>query len=87
MAAFCALVLVDRGLVGLDDAIGRFYAGLLGGGQLDGVRLIVAETVAAMTAARCTHTTLGLAEAYVTRRMGDHDRADAMDAAVRAALH
>lgn len=29
---------------------------------------------------------LGLAEAYVTRRMGDHDRADAMDAAVRAVL-
>jgi hypothetical protein len=29
---------------------------------------------------------LGLAEAYVTRRMGDLDRADAMDAAVRAAL-
>jgi CubicO group peptidase (beta-lactamase class C family) len=29
---------------------------------------------------------LRLAEAYVTRRMGDHDRADAMDAAVRAAL-
>ena len=29
---------------------------------------------------------LGLAEAYVTRQMGTHDRADAMDAAVRAAL-
>jgi transposase len=29
---------------------------------------------------------LGLAEAYVTRRTADHDRADAMDAAVRAAL-
>jgi CubicO group peptidase (beta-lactamase class C family) len=29
---------------------------------------------------------LGLAEAYVTRHMGDHDRAEAMDAAVRAAL-
>jgi CubicO group peptidase (beta-lactamase class C family) len=29
---------------------------------------------------------LGLAEAYVTRRMGDHERADALDAAVRAAL-
>ena len=27
---------------------------------------------------------LGLAEAYVTRRMADHDRAEAMDAAVRA---
>jgi CubicO group peptidase (beta-lactamase class C family) len=29
---------------------------------------------------------LGLAEAYVTPRMGDHARADALDAAVRAAL-
>jgi CubicO group peptidase (beta-lactamase class C family) len=29
---------------------------------------------------------LGLAEAYVTRRIADHDRADAMDAALRAAL-
>lgn len=29
---------------------------------------------------------LGLAEAYVTRQMGDHVRAEAMDAAVRAAL-
>ena len=29
---------------------------------------------------------LGLAEAYVTRRMGTHDRADAFDAALRAAV-
>jgi hypothetical protein len=29
---------------------------------------------------------LGLAEAYVTRHMGGHDRADTMDAAVRATL-
>jgi hypothetical protein len=29
---------------------------------------------------------LGTAEAYVTRHMGDHDRADAMDAALRAAV-
>jgi hypothetical protein len=29
---------------------------------------------------------LGLAEAYVTRQMGTHDRADVMDGAVRAAL-
>jgi hypothetical protein len=29
---------------------------------------------------------LGLAEAYVTRLMRDHDRSDAMDAAIRAAL-
>jgi hypothetical protein len=27
-----------------------------------------------------------LAEAYVTRQMGDHERSDAMDAAIRAAL-
>jgi len=29
---------------------------------------------------------LGLAEAYVTRSMGDHDRAESMDAAIRAVL-
>jgi hypothetical protein len=29
---------------------------------------------------------LRLAEAYVTRHMGDHSRADAMDAAMRAAF-
>jgi hypothetical protein len=29
---------------------------------------------------------LGFAEAYVTRQMGTHDRADVMDGAVRAAL-
>ena len=31
--------------------------------------------------------TLGLAEACVTRRMGSHERAESMDAAIRAALH
>jgi hypothetical protein len=29
---------------------------------------------------------LGLAEAHITRQMGTHNRADAMDAALRAAL-
>lgn len=33
-----------------------------------------------------TDPALGLAEAYVTRQMGEHDRSDAMDAAVRAAI-
>jgi hypothetical protein len=29
---------------------------------------------------------LGIAEAYVTRHMADHERADAMDAALRDAV-
>jgi hypothetical protein len=29
---------------------------------------------------------LGLAQGYVTRQMGGHERADAMDAALRAAV-
>lgn len=33
-----------------------------------------------------TGPTLGLAEAYVTRRLGTPDRADALDAALRAAI-
>jgi CubicO group peptidase (beta-lactamase class C family) len=102
-------------------AVARFFAGLLAGGELDGVRLLAPETVAAMTAGELSAVdvvlgeaitwglgvwidvdgygmgglggslamadpVLGLAEAYVTRRMGDHDRAEALDAAVRAAL-
>jgi CubicO group peptidase (beta-lactamase class C family) len=34
---------------GTADAIARFYAGLLSGGELDGVRIVAAQTVAAMT--------------------------------------
>ena len=106
---------------GTAEAVARFYAGLLAGGELDGVRLVSPETVAAMSAVQLTgpdvlleddvtwglgvrvdhdgfgmgglggslglaDPALGLAEAYVTRRMGDHARAEAMDAAVRAAL-
>ena len=35
-------------------AVARFYAGLIGGGELDGVRLVSADTVAAMTAGELT---------------------------------
>lgn len=101
--------------------LARFFAGLLGGGELDGVRLVAEATVAAMTAGELTAVDkvfgeevtwglgvwvepdgfgmgglggslamadpeLGIAEAYVTRAMGDHDRADAMDAALRSAV-
>jgi CubicO group peptidase (beta-lactamase class C family) len=102
-------------------AVARFYAGLVAGGELDGVRLVLPATIDAMTAGELTgpdlvfeeprtwglgvwvepdgygmgglggslgmaDPELGLAEAYVTRFIRDHDRADAMDAAVRAAL-
>ena len=101
--------------------VARFFAGLLGGGELDGVRLVSPESVARMSAGELTaidalldeevtwgfgvwvdddgygmgglggalamtDPELGLAYAYVTRRMGTHERAEAMDAAVRAAL-
>ena len=101
--------------------LARFFAGLLAGGKLDGVRLVSPSTVAAMTAGELTAVDnvlgeeitwglgvwvepdgfgmgglggslamadpeLGIAEAYVTRTMADHDRAEAMDAALRAAL-
>jgi CubicO group peptidase (beta-lactamase class C family) len=106
---------------GTADAVARFYAGLVNGGELDGTRLVSPAVVDAMTAGEMTafdllleeevtwglgvgvdedgygmgglggsiglaDPKLGLAEAYVTREMGTHDRADAMDAAVRAAL-
>jgi CubicO group peptidase (beta-lactamase class C family) len=106
---------------GTARAIARFYAGLVAGGELDGVRLVSPATVSTMTAGEMTahdrlleeeetwglgvwvdhdgygmgglggslgmaDPALGLAEAYVTRQMGDHERSDAMDAAIRAAL-
>jgi CubicO group peptidase (beta-lactamase class C family) len=106
---------------GTARAVARFYAGLVGGGQLDGVRIVSPATVSAMTAGELTaydrlleqeetwglgvwvdregygmgglggslgmaDPALGLAEAYVTRQMGDHERADAMDASIRVAL-
>ena len=102
-------------------AVARFYAGLIGGGELDGVRLVSADTVAAMTAGELTahdvvldeeitwglgvwvdndgfgmgglggslgmaDPALGVAEAYVTRHLAGHERAEAVDAALRAAL-
>ncbi|HET6867369.1 MAG TPA: serine hydrolase domain-containing protein [Solirubrobacteraceae bacterium] len=102
-------------------AVARFYAGLLAGGELEGVRLFSPGIVEAMTAGEMTgpdlvfedqatwglgvaidsdgyglgglggslgwaDPQLGLAEAYVTRLMRDHGRAEAMDAAIRAAL-
>ena len=101
--------------------IARLYAGLVAGGELDGVRLVSPETVAAMRAGeRTDHDVLlgedvtwglgvwvdhdgfgmagiggslgmadpdtGLAEAYVTRQMGGHDRCGLVDEALRAAL-
>jgi CubicO group peptidase (beta-lactamase class C family) len=101
--------------------VARFFEGLRAGGVLDGVRLVAAETVAAMSAGELrafdavigdemcwglgvwvapdgwgmggaggslgmTDPPLGLAEAYVTRQMGSHDRADALDAGLREAL-
>jgi CubicO group peptidase (beta-lactamase class C family) len=106
---------------GTAEAVARFYAGLLNGGESGGVRLVSREIVDAMIAGERTATDLlleeevtwglgvgvdrdgygvgglggslglgdpelGLAESYVTRQMGTHDRADAMDASVRAAL-
>jgi len=106
---------------GTATAVARFYAGLAGGGALDGVRLVSPETVAAMTRGELTAVdsfigdertwglgvgidadgfgmgglggslgladpALGLAEAYVTRHMAGHDRADLVDAALRSAL-
>jgi CubicO group peptidase (beta-lactamase class C family) len=101
--------------------IARFYAGLLGGGRLDGVRVLAERTVAEMTSAQASgpdrllgeHATWGLgvgladggwgmggiggsigwadpahglAWAYVTTRMGDHERALAVERALLAAL-
>ena len=106
---------------GTAAGVGRFYAGLVRGGELDGVRLVSPETVAAMTKGELTgrdvlldqeiawglgvwidhdgfgmgglggslalaDPALGLAEAYVTRHMAGHERAESMDAALRAAL-
>jgi len=106
---------------GTAEAVARFYAALLNGGELAGVRLVSREIIDAMIVGELTEVdllleeeatwglgvgvdgdgygmgglggslgladpALGLAEAYVTRQMGTHDRADAMDAAVRAAL-
>lgn len=106
---------------GTAAAVARFYAGLLGRGELDGVRLVSSETVAEMTKGELTardvlldqeitwglgvwvdydgfgmgglggslglaDPALGIAEAYVTRHLGKLDRAEAMDAALRAAL-
>jgi CubicO group peptidase (beta-lactamase class C family) len=97
------------------------YAGLLAGGELDGVRLVSPETVAAMTRGELTardvllgaritwglgvwvdhdgfgmgglggslgmaDPELGLAEAYVTRHLAGHDRAEAMDSGLRSGL-
>jgi len=106
---------------GTATALARFFAGLLAGGELEGVRLVAPSCVAAMTAGELTardavfgeevtwglgvwvdtdgfgmgglggslamaDPELGLAEAYVTRTMGEHDRFELMDAALRAAL-
>ena len=113
---------VTPGFQTVRDAVARFYAGLVAGGELNGVRLVSPATIDAMTAGEMTagemtgpdlvfeartwglgvwvepdgygmgglggslgmaDPELGLAEAYVTRFIRDHD---AMDAAVRAAL-
>jgi CubicO group peptidase (beta-lactamase class C family) len=106
---------------GTAAAVARFYAALLAGGELDGVRLVSPRVVTSMTCGELTsedfllgdRRTWGLgvwvdfdgfgmgglggsigmadpaisvAQAYVTRKLADHDRATAMDAALRAAL-
>jgi CubicO group peptidase (beta-lactamase class C family) len=106
---------------GTAAALARFYAGLLAGGELDGVRLVSPETVAAMTRGELTardvllghvitwglgvwvdhdgfgmgglggslamaDPQLGLSQAYVTRRLAGHERAEAMDASVRSVV-
>jgi CubicO group peptidase (beta-lactamase class C family) len=106
---------------GTAAAVARFYAGLLAGGELDGVRLVEPGTVEAMTRGELTSRDVlldrevtwglgvqvddegfgmggiggslgladpaaGIAEAYVTRHMGDHDRAELLDVALRAAV-
>jgi CubicO group peptidase (beta-lactamase class C family) len=105
---------------GTAAAVARFYAALLTSGELDGVRLVSPETVAAMTKGELTardvllgseitwglgvwidhdgfgmgglggslgmaDPELGLAQAYVTRHLAGHERAEAMDAALRRA--
>jgi CubicO group peptidase (beta-lactamase class C family) len=100
--------------------IARFYAGLLGGGALDGVRVLEEHTVAAMTSVHAAgpdrvlgrdarwglgvaldeggwgmggiggslgwaDPARGLAWAYVTTRMGDEQRALALERALIAA--
>jgi CubicO group peptidase (beta-lactamase class C family) len=106
---------------GTAAGVARFFEGLRRGGELDGVRLVGPEMVAAMSAGELrahdaligdemcwglgvwvdvdgygmggtggslgmTDPALGLSEGYVTRQMGTHDRADAMDAALREAI-
>jgi CubicO group peptidase (beta-lactamase class C family) len=106
---------------GTAEGVARFYAGLLGGGELDGVRLVSPEAVAEMTRGELTardvlldeertwglgvwvdsdgfgmggvggslgmaDPALGVAQAYVTRHLAGHERAEAMDAALRLAL-
>jgi len=101
--------------------IARFYAGLLAGGELDGVRLLGERTVAEMVGPQASgrdellgeDVTWGLgvmladggwgmggvggslgwadpgggyAAAYVTCRMGDHDRAEAIEQALTRCL-
>ena len=105
---------------GTAAAVARFFAGLLAGGELDGVRVVSPETVAAMTRGELTardvllgdditwglgvwvdhdgfgmgglggslgmaDPQLGIAQAYVTRQLAGHERAEAMDAALRRA--
>jgi CubicO group peptidase (beta-lactamase class C family) len=89
---------------GTAAAIARFYAGLLGGGELDGVRLVSPETVAVMTAGELTardvlleeqvtlglgvwvdHDGFGMAGLGGSLGMAGHERAEAMDDAVRSA--
>lgn len=102
-------------------AVARFYAGLLGGGELDGVRVLREQTVAEMTSPQASgpdrllgenvtwghgvglddagwgmggiggslgwaDPARGLAWAYLTTRMGDHERALRLEEALLAAI-
>lgn len=101
--------------------VARFFAGLMNGGTLGGIRVASADAIARMSAGELaavdplltdqvtwgfgvwvdedgygmgglggslamTDPDLNLAYGYVTRQMGTHERSEAMDAAVRAAL-
>jgi len=106
---------------GTARAVARFYAAMLAGGELDGVRLVTPETVAEAVRPQasgqdvllgeemiwglgfaldtdgcgmggiggslaCADPDRGYAFAYLTTRMGDHARSDAVLDALVAAL-
>jgi CubicO group peptidase (beta-lactamase class C family) len=115
MSAFCVLVLVDRGVLGLDEKMTRYWpefgqarkehttvrqALSHQAGLPSAVDLLLGEEITWGLGVGLdfdgygmgglggslgwADPSLGLAEAYVTRQMGNHERAEAVHAAVRA---